>query len=442
LLVLIDLIPDPVLVINSSGKIIAANKMIGKFTGYKKEQLIEKNFSSLSFISDEYKLLMKKNAKERFAGSNIPPYEIRLTDKTGELKCLKINGNRFVNDGETLDLAIFHDITEENKIQNELRQGLFESTKKIKGISNSIKEAIVVVDDQAKVTYWNPAAEKTFGYPTEEAIGKDIHELVVPSSMCREGKERIAMSMKTFTQTGMGYFAVGNVELIGRRKDDSEFPAELSISPMKLGGKWNAVGVVKDITDRKQAEQKLRDTEQRYHAIFNQAPLGVLVVDPETTGFVEFNDIAHELLGYSREEFEKLTICDIEAKETPNQVMAHLKEMLKEGKGEFETLHRTKNGDIKNILVSARAFKSGKTLLHCVYRDITEIKKTQKALIESEELSRAIVANAPIGIATSDTSYHFASANEGFSRIIGYTEDELKKLTFKEITHPGPPNQY
>ena len=429
---MIDLIPDPALVIDSSGKIIAANKMIGKFTGYKREQLVEKSFSTLSFISDESKLLLEKNAD-----SNIPPYKIRLRDKNGEAKCLEVNGNRFVNDGEKLILAIFHDVTEENKIQNELRQELFENQEKIQGMNNSIKEAIVVVDNQARVTYWNPAAEKTFEYTKEEAIGKDIHELVVPRTMCREGKERIAMGVKTFTQTGMGYFTVGNVELVGRRKDGSEFPAELSISPMKLGGKWNAVGVVKDISSRKQAEQKLRDAEQRYHAIFNQAPLGVLVVDPETTGFVEFNDIAHKQLGYSREEFERLTICDIEVKETPDQVRAHLKEIVNVGKAEFETLHQTKNGDIKNKLVSARTFKSaGKTFLYCVYRDTTEIKKTQDALVKSEEISRAIVANAPIGIATSDKSYHFVGANEAFCRILGYTEDELRQLTFKEITHP------
>jgi PAS domain S-box-containing protein len=434
---LIDAIPDPVIVIDNTQKIKFANKVFEKITGQKKERLIGKNFCTLGSAGEEYKLLQAKNATDRSESSNIPPYELRLTTMNGVIKCLRANGNRFINAGETLDLAIFHDITEEKNIQNDHRQGLVESEEKIEGISNSIKEAIVVVDNQAKVTYWNPAAEKIFGYISKEAVGKDIHELVVPSSMCREGKERIALSVKTFTQTGMGYFAVGNVELVGRRKDGSEFPAELSISPTKLGGKWNAVGVVKDITQRKQAEQKLRDAEQRYHAIFNQAPLGVLVIDPETTGFVEFNDIAHLQSCYSREEFEKLTVCDIEGKETPDQVRAHLKEMLEAGKAEFETLHRTKNGDIKNSLVSARTFKSaGKTFLHVVYRDITEMKKVQEALIKSEELSRAIVANAPIGIATSDPSYYFARANEAFCRILGYTEDELKKLTFKEITHP------
>jgi PAS domain S-box-containing protein len=435
--VLIDLIPDPVVVIDVSGKVLASNKMIGKFAGYNKKELSGKSFLTFKFINEENKRLIAKNLKDRIAGSPIPPYNIKLVAKNGEVKCLKISGNRFMHEGEPLDLVIFYDITEENKIQNELRKGLLESQEKIQGINNSIKEAIIVVDNQAKVTYWNPAAEKVFGYTIEEVFGKNIHDLVVPISMCKEGKERIAMGVKTFAQTGLGYFAVCNVELVGRRKDSSEFPAELSISPTRLGGNWAAVGVVKDITRRKAEEQKLRDTEQRYHAIFNQAPLGVLVVDPETAGIFEFNDIAHQQLGYSREEFEKLTLLDIEAKKSTDQVKAHLKEMLEVGKSEFETLLRMKNGEIANSWVTTRVFRSGgKLYLLCVYRDITEIKKAQQALTESEELSRAIVANAPIGIATSDKNYHFITANEAFCSILGYSEEELRKLTFKDITHP------
>jgi PAS domain S-box-containing protein len=72
-----------------------------------------------------------------------------------------------------------------------------------------------------------------------------------------------------------------------------------------------------------------------------------------------------------------------------------------------------------------------------IITDITERKKAEEALMESEKKARAIVANAPIGIATSGTDKHFISANEAFCKILGYTEDELIKLTFKDITHPG-----
>ena len=106
------------------------------------------------------------------------------------------------------------------------------SEERFYGIANSVKDALILVDEEAKVTYWNPAAEKIFGYTNKEAIGKLVHELVVPNSMCVEGRERIKQSVKIFGETGMGYFTVGNVELVGRRRDGSEFPAELSISPI------------------------------------------------------------------------------------------------------------------------------------------------------------------------------------------------------------------
>ena len=66
-----------------------------------------------------------------------------------------------------------------------------------------------------------------FGYTSSEAIGKCVHDLVVPKSMCKEARERIEISVKIFNETGTGYFTVGNVELMGRRKNDNEFPARI-----------------------------------------------------------------------------------------------------------------------------------------------------------------------------------------------------------------------
>ena len=129
-----------------------------------------------------------------------------------------------------------------------------ENEEKFMQITNSVKDAIILVDEQSKVVYWNLASEKTFGYISKEVIGKNIHELVVPTSICQAGKERIEQSVKVFNETGLGYFTVGNVELIGRRKNGDEFPVELSISPIKLSGKWNAVGVVKDLTEKKKKD--------------------------------------------------------------------------------------------------------------------------------------------------------------------------------------------
>ena len=90
-----------------------------------------------------------------------------------------------------------------------------------------------------------------------------------------------------------------------------------------------------------------------------------MVIDPETSKPVEFNDTAHTQLGYSREEFSKLHISDFEAKKTADEIRAHSARMLREGEGEFETEHRTKNGEIRNVLVNTRAVElAGKTFLY------------------------------------------------------------------------------
>jgi PAS domain S-box-containing protein len=301
-----------------------------------------------------------------------------------------------------------------------------ENEEKFRQITNSVKDAIILVDEDSKVAYWNPASERTFGYTSKEAIGKNIHELVVPTTMCQEGMERIEQSVKIFTETGMGYFTVGNVELNGRRKNGTEFPVELSISPIKLSGKWNAVGVVKDLSERKKSDQKTKEAEQRYHALFNQSPLGVLIVDPKTAGFIEFNDVAHQQLGYTREEFEKLTLLDIEAKESEDVLKSHIAKMLKDGKEEFETEHRTKDCHIKNILVSTRAIemKNGK-LLHCVFHDITDIKNTQKSLMESEAQYRNLVELAQEGVWVFDKDYVTTFVNPRIAQMLGYSQSEM-----------------
>ena len=182
----------------------------------------------------------------------------------------------------------------------------------------------------------------------------------------------------------------------------------------------------RDITERKQAEQKLQEAEKRYHVLFNQAPLGVLVIDPQTAKPVEFNDVAHTQLGYSREEFSKLRISDFEAKEKPDEISTHLASMVKEGGGEFETKHRTKNGEIRDVLVTTRAVElAGKTFLHCVFHDITEIRKVQKTLMESEAGYRQLVELAQEGIWALDNNFNTVFVNPHMAQMLGYTESEM-----------------
>ncbi len=292
-------------------------------------------------------------------------------------------------------------------------------------IANSIRDAVVIVDEKGKISCWNSASEKLFGYSSSEALGKNIHQLVIPKTTGPEAKNQIRTSMEIFADTGMGYFTVGNVELVGCRKDGSEISVELTLSPIKIAGKWSAIGVIKDITRRRKAEDKLREAEQRYHALFNQAPVGVLVVDPKTTGFVEFNDLAHSQLGYTREEFEKLSLVDIEVNK-PGKIKKNVAELLKAGDGEFETEHQTKTGETKNVLVTTKTLKLKDTkYLQCIFRDITEIRRVQKCLGESEAKYRQLVELAQEGVWVLSKDYETVFVNPRMTEMLGYSRSEM-----------------
>ena len=326
--------------------------------------------------------------QESWKDPKCKPIEAKIITKKSGHKFISCKLNSFEFKGKKYNQGTFQDITERKLLQ----QALQENEEIYRKIANSAGDAIILVDEETNVTFWNPSAEKIFGYSALEATGKNIHDLVVPDSMFPDGRTRIDAGVKTFAEVGMGYFTVGNIELVGRRKDGTEFPARLTISPLKLGEKWSAVGVVRDITEQKIGEQKLREIEQRYHDLFNHAPLGILIVNAETASLMEFNEIAHTQLGYTREEFEKLTIYDIDANQSPEEVRSNIKKILSEGGTEFRTQHKTKTGERRDVLVTVRAFQSlGKKNLHCIFHDITEIRKTQSKLTKYSQQLEEIV---------------------------------------------------
>ena len=183
-------------------------------------------------------------------------------------------------------------------------------------------------------------------------------------------------------------------------------------------------------------EEKLSDAEERYHAIFDQAADSILVTDIDTGEIIDFNCQAYETLGYTREEFVKLKIGDFDP--SFKRERTRMQEFREKGlKHTFLTKNRTKSGEFRDVLVTIQAIHiGGKVMMMNIWHDITETKKAEEALRDNEERMKAIVRNAPIGIATSGADRYFLSANEEFSRIIGYTEAELQKMSFKDITHP------
>ena len=146
------------------------------------------------------------------------------------------------------------------------------------------------------------------------------------------------------------------------------------------------------LAEHEEAEARLRNSELRYRTLFEQSPDGILLIDPRTALPIEFNDMAAGQLGYSRDEFARLRIADYEAAETAEETATHISALLDKGHDSFETRHRTKQGDIRTVLVTVQEIEpSGQPVLHCIFRDVTQLHE-QAALARLGEMA-AVVAH-------------------------------------------------
>lgn len=166
------------------------------------------------------------------------------------------------------------------------KEGLRESEEKFRKISDTANDAIIMVDNEGNIFYWNKAAEKIFGYMHQEAIGERI-QLIIPERY-REAHEK---GFNEFKTTGQGVVIGKTIELAALKKDRTEFPIELSLSAVKLKGKWNAIGIIRDITMRKHAEEKIIKTTEKLAALGRMAAGVAHELNSPLTGIVTFSHL-------------------------------------------------------------------------------------------------------------------------------------------------------
>lgn len=278
---------------------------------------------------------------------------------------------------------------------------LQESEERTRLILANALDAVITIDIEGRVIGWSGQAEQLFGWQAAEILHRRLSETIIPSAY-REAHER---GLAHFRTTGEGPALNRRIELSALRRDGTEFPVELAITPVRLKGATVFSAFLRDITERKRADEARQQSEARFRLLFASNPLPMWVYDTTTLRFLEVNEAAVSHYGYSRDEFLSMRITDIRPPEDVprfHEVLTGLRtqpdDAIRRHVGMWR--HRLKDGRIRNVDITSHFLDfAGQRAALVVALDVTELKQAEAALAKANErlkilhdIDRAIIA--------------------------------------------------
>ncbi|HEC86520.1 MAG TPA: MEKHLA domain-containing protein, partial [Thermoplasmatales archaeon] len=260
---LLDAAADGIRIVNRDFTVRTLNSTMAKLAGIEKDKAVGMKCDEMfgAEVCGTEKCSMRRVLKEK---KQIHTETVRRRMDGKLVPCLHVATPIKDSDGRIIGIIEdFRDITEQKKIE----QALIENEEKFRAISDSAYDAIIMVDDNGNVSYWNKAAEKVFGYKANEILGKNLHHLLAPSRYHGEYEKGFSI----FREIGQGNAVGKTLELTALRKGGREFVVELSLSAVKLNDRWYAIGIVRDISERKAIEEELKEKLKELETFYKVA---------------------------------------------------------------------------------------------------------------------------------------------------------------------------
>ncbi|HEX5749559.1 MAG TPA: PAS domain S-box protein [Archangium sp.] len=260
-----------------------------------------------------------------------------------------------------------------------MEQSLRLSEARFAGIVSTAADAIISVDEAQRITLFNTGAERIFGYAASEVLGQSL-DLLVPErfqALHRQHLREFAASERTARHMGE------RRTITGRRKNGEEFPAEASISKLRVDGTQLLTVIVRDITARQRAEEGLRNSEERFRTSFEDAPIGMALVGLDGR-FLSVNGSLCGIVGYSPKELLTKTFQDITWPEDLELDLANVHRLLQGEISSYQMEKRYihKDGHRVTILLTASLVRGARgEPLHFIsqIQDISERKQLEQA---------------------------------------------------------------
>jgi len=384
-------IGDGVIASNIKGKIYLFNPVAEELTGWNKEEAIGKSLEEVFFIINRktrkpcespIKKVLEARKRVGLETDTILISKDR-TERIISASSAPIQDNKSKIVGVVL---VFRDITKLKRTEETLRA----SEARFIGILNLVEDAIISLDKDQRITFFNQGAEKIFGYSTDEIKGMPLDTLIPQRFVEAHGTH-----MQNFARSqGSAQRMNERGEVLGRRKDGTEFPAEVSISKLELGDEQVFTAILRDITDHKQAKNTLERTLSLHRATLESTADGILVVDREgkVTSFNrKFLDMWQipESVAASRDDNNLLEFALNQLKD-PESFLAKVRELYDRPQAVSHDILEFRDGKIFERYSQPQ--KIGETIVGRVwsFRDVTEGKQFEEELRVLNTLMKAV----------------------------------------------------
>jgi PAS domain S-box-containing protein len=423
---LLDASVDGIIAFDRECRYTAWNRAMERISGVGREEALGKcAFDVFPFLretgEDQYFLdaLAGKSALVRDR-----PYTVPETGREGffEGHYLPLRGDG----GEVVGgVAVIRDITERKRAEAAAQ----EAHQRLTFHVENTPLAVIEWDRDFRLSRWSPSAEKLFGWKAEEVIGKriddwkfvfveDVQAVYEVTDRQRQGTDRHSVSRnRNYTKDG----AVLCCEWYN------------SVLYDESGKLVSVLSLVLDVTARKHAEVALRESEEQYRLMFESNPQPMWVYDLETLRFLAVNEAAVYHYGYSREEFLAMTIKDIRPPEDVPALTRYLSRATPGLDRAGEWRHRKKDGTVIDVEVTSHELNfAGRRAELILVNDITERKRAEAALRESEDRYRDLVENSHELMCTHDLEGQILSVNPWAARILGYRPSVLIGMKIRD----------
>ena len=318
---------------------------------------------------------------------------------------------------ERIILLAIEDITARKRLENILT----ESEELYRGVFRTASDGILLLEKrEGKIIHTNPAAEKMLGYTNKECIGNKLQNIGFMLDM-----GDFQTTMQDLNKNGI----INYTDVPVTTKSGQHMDADIYLVDKTKVVQCN----IRDITDRKRAEEELGESETLFRKLFEEHAAVKMIIDPDTGNILDANEAAAFFYGWSREQLKRMKIQEINTL-SPEEVKKKIEMVRAKKKIHFEFRHRRADGSVRDVDVfSSRIETNKKDFLHSIIHDITDRKRAEAALLESEEKVRSYIERAPDGVFIIDDAGRYIEVNKSTCRITGYSKEEIEKMSIRDL---------